>query len=158
MRNARPLGLLLILIMMLLLLPGMPASANTGNSGKIKTATPGTTVTESVYLVPLQDGRDTLELIDTQSAEVEALRGIVASKDIQIDRLILAVKDLNSNRLQERAEWQGQVKNISDKNYELNNDLNKEKHKRWGIGIFGGMAHTGESVIGIGITYSIIKF
>ena len=116
MRNARPLGLLLILIMMLLLLPGMPASANTGNSGKIKTATPGTTVTESVYLVPLQDGRDTLELIDTQSAEVEALRGIVASKDIQIDRLILAVKDLNSNRLQERAEWQTQVKNISDKN------------------------------------------
>ena len=158
MRNARPLGLLLILIMMLLLLPGMPASASTGNPGKIKTATPGTTVTESVYLVPLQDGRDTLELIDTQSAEVEALRGIVASKDVQIDRLILAVKDLNSNRLQERAEWQGQVKNISDKNYELNNDLNKEKHKRWGIGIFGGMAHTGESVIGIGITYSIIKF
>lgn len=99
-----------------------------------------------------------MELIDTQSAEVEALRGIVASKDVQIDRLILAVKDLNSNRLQERAEWQEQVKNISDKNYELNNDLNKEKHKRWGIGIFGGMAHTGESVIGIGITYSIIKF
>lgn len=109
-------------------------------------------------MVPLKDGRDTLELIDTQSAEVKALQGIVASKDVQIDKLILAVQDLNRNRLQERAEWQTQVKSISDKNYELNNDLTTEKHKRWGIGIFGGMAHTGESVIGIGITYSIIKF
>lgn len=109
-------------------------------------------------MVPIQDGRDTLELIDTQSAEVKALQGIVASKDIQIDKLILAVQDLNKNRLQERAEWQTQVKNMSDKNYELNNDLTREKNKRWGIGIFGGVAHTGEGVIGIGITYSIIKF
>lgn len=108
--------------------------------------------------MPLQDGRDTLELIDTQSAEVKALQGIVVSKDIQIDKLISAVEDLNRNRLQERAEWQTQVKSISDKNYELNMDLTKEKNKRWAIGIFGGMAHTGESVIGIGITYSIIKF
>ena len=118
----------------------------------------GTIVTESAYIVPLKDGRDTLELMDTQSAEVEALRGIVASKDIQIDRLILAVKDLNSNRLQERAEWQTQVKNISDKNYELNNDLNREKHKRWAIGPFIGVAHAGEIVVGIGVTFAIIKF
>ena len=158
MRNARPLKLLPILIMMLLLLPGMPASANTGSEGKIKILSPGTQLTESSYVVPLKDGRDTLELIDTQSAEVKALQGIVASKDVQIDKLILAVQDLNKNRLQERAEWQDQVKIINDKNYELNNDLTTEKHKRWGIGIFGGMAHTGESVIGIGITYSIIKF
>jgi len=108
--------------------------------------------------VPLQDGRDTLELIDTQSAEVMALRGIVASKDIQIDKLILAVQDLNRNRLQERAEWQTQVKNISDKNYELNTDLTNEKQKRWAIGPFLGVAHTGEFMVGIGITYSIIKF
>ena len=109
-------------------------------------------------MVPLQDGRDTLELIDTQAAEVEALRGIVASKDIQIDKLILAIQDLNQNRLQERAEWQTQVKNISDKNYELNMDLTKEKHKRWAIGPFLGVAHTGEAVVGIGITYAIVKF
>ena len=158
MRNARLLGLSLILIMILSLLHGMPASASTGSPGKIKTAAQGTILTEGAYLVPIEDGRDTLELIDTQSAEITALRGIVASKDIQIDKLILAVQDLNKNRLQERAEWQDQVKIINDKNYELNNDLTTEKHKRWGIGIFGGMAHTGEGVIGIGITYSIIKF
>ena len=158
MLKKRLLKLLLILIMMLLQLHGMPASANTESPGKIKAVTPGAIVTESSYLVPLQDGRDTLELIDTQSAEVKALQGIVVSKDIQIDKLISAVEDLNRNRLQERAEWQTQVKSISDKNYELNMDLTKEKNKRWAIGIFGGMAHTGESVIGIGITYSIIKF
>ena len=158
MQRKKLLKLSLILIMMLSLLPGIPASANTGSEGKIKILSPGMQLTESSYVVPLQDGRDTLELIDTQFAEVEALRGIVASKDIQIDKLILAVQDLNKNRLQERAEWQDQVKIINDKNYELNNDLTTEKHKRWGIGIFGGMAHTGESVIGIGITYSIIKF
>lgn len=158
MRNAKLLKLFQILIMMLLLLPGMPASANTESPGKIKTAVQGTIVTESAYIVPLKDGRDTLELMDTQSAEVKALQGIVASKDIQIDRLILAVKDLNSNRLQERAEWQTQVKNISDKNYELNNDLNREKHKRWAIGPFIGVAHAGEIVVGIGVTFAIIKF
>lgn len=132
--------------------------ASTGSEGKIKILSQGTKLTEVSYVVPLKDGRDTLELIDTQAAEVDALRGIVASKDIQIDKLILAIQDLNKNRLQERAEWQEQVKNISDKNYELNNDLTKEKNKRWGIGPFIGVAHTGEAVIGIGITYSIIKF
>ena len=158
MQKKKLLKLSLILIMMLSLLPGMPASANTGSEGKIKTAAPGTIVTESAYIVPIKDGRDTLELIDIRAAEVEVLKGFVASKDVQIDKLILAVQDLNRNRLQERAELQTQVKNISDKNYELNTDLTKEKHKRWGIGIFGGMAYTGEGVIGIGITYSIIKF
>lgn len=158
MRNARPLGLSLLLIMMLLLLPGMPASANTGNEGKIKILSPGTQLTESSYVVPLKDGRDTLELIDTQSAEVKALQGIVASKDIQIDKLISAVEDLNRNRLQERAEWQTQVKNMSDKNYELNMNLTNEKQKRWAIGPFLGITHTGEAVVGISITYAIIKF
>ena len=158
MRNAKLLKLLLILIMMLLPLHGMPASANTGSPGKIKTAAQGTILTEGAYLVPLKDGRDTLELIDTQSAEVKALQGIVASKDIQIDKLISAVEDLNRNRLQERAEWQTQVKNMSDKNYELNMNLTNEKQKRWAIGPFLGITHTGEFMVGIGITYSIIKF
>ena len=158
MRNAKLSKLLLILIMMLLPLHGMPASANTGSPGKVKTAVPGTIITESAYLVPLEDGRDTLELIDTQSVEIKALQGIVASKDIQIDKLISAVEDLNRNRLQERAEWQTQVKNMSDKNYELNMNLTNEKQKRWAIGPFLGITHTGEFMVGIGITYSIIKF
>ena len=152
------LKLLLILIMMLLQLHGMPASASTGSPGKIKTVTPGTIVTESAYLVPLEDGRDTLELIDTQSAEITALQGIVASKDIQIDRLISAVEDLNRNRLEERTEWQTQVQSLHKINNKLETTLANEKHKRLAIGPFIGLAHTGEGVIGIGITYAIISF
>ncbi len=49
--------------MMLLPLHGMPASANTESPGKIKTAAPGTILSEGAYLVPLKDGRDTLEQI-----------------------------------------------------------------------------------------------
>lgn len=158
MRNAKLLKLLLILIMMLLPLHGMPASANTGSPGKIKTAAPGMIVTESAYIVPLKDGRDTLELIDTQSAEVKALQGIVASKDIQIDKLISAVEDLNRNRVQERTEWQEQVGALANKNVVLEKKLATEKRKRWGIGIVGGLAHTGEGVIGIGITYNFLRF
>lgn len=105
-----------------------------------------------------EDGRDTLELIDTQSAEISALRQIVASKDVQIDRLISAVEDLNKNRLEERSEWQQQVGSLTNKNTALDKKLAIEQRKRWGIGPFGGIAHTGESVIGIGITYDIIKF
>ena len=158
MQRKKLLKLSLILIMMLSLLPGIPASANTGSEGKIKILSPGMQLTESSYVVPLQDGRDTLELIDTQFAEVEALRGIVASKDVQIDKLILAVQDLNRNRIQERNEWQTQVQSLHEINNKLETTLAKEKHKRLTIGPFIGLAHTGEGVIGIGITYNIIGF
>ena len=158
MRNAKLLKLLLILIVMLLPLHGMPASANTESPGKIKTAVPGTIVTESAYIVPLKDGRDTLELIDTQSAEVKALQGILASKDIQINKLISAVEDLNRNRLQERTEWQTEVVTLTEKNMVQDKKLKNEKRKRWGIGIFGGFSHYGEVVIGIGISYDITRF
>lgn len=158
MRKRKLLRLSLILIMMLSLLPGMRASANTESSGKIKTAAQGTKLAETSYIVPLRDGRDTLELIDIQSAEVSALRQILASKDAQIDRLISAVEDLNKNRLQERTEWQGKVENLTNKNSALDKKLAIEQRKRWGIGPFGGLAHTGEGIIGIGITYDIIRF
>lgn len=109
-------------------------------------------------MVPLKDGRDTLELIDTQSAEVKALQGIVASKDIQIDKLISAVEDLNRNRIQERNEWQTQVQSLHEINNKLETTLTREKGKRWGIGPYVGISHKGEGVIGFGITYNIIKF
>jgi len=121
-------------------------------------AEPGAKLTDAAYVVPLKDGRDTMELIDTQSAEISALRQILASKDAQIDRLISAVEDLNKNRLQERSEWQGQVKTLHEEKDVLETTLTKEQHKRWAVGPFIGVTHIGECVIGIGITYATILF
>jgi len=158
MRRIKLRKLSLILIMMMLLLPGIPASANTENLGTIKISFPGTQLTEPAYIVPVKDGRDTLELIDTQSAEILALREIAELKDMQIDKLIAAIEDLNTNRLAERSEWQTQVKNLYSENTALDKKFSTEKRKRWGIGVCAGVDHTGQAVVGFGITYSLVKF
>lgn len=88
----------------------------------------------------IQDGRDLLELIDTQDAEIQELWKAINKKDEQIDSLILASEKL------------------VNKTYQLETKLVKEKAKRFGIGIFAGLGHSGEAVVGIGITYSLFKF
>lgn len=92
------------------------------------------------YVMSVQDGRDLLELIDTQDAEIQELWKAINKKDEQIDSLILASEKL------------------VNKTYQLETKLVKEKAKRFGIGIFVGLGHSGEAVVGIGITYSLFKF
>ena len=92
------------------------------------------------YVMSIQDGRDLLELIDTQDAEIQELWKAINKKDEQIDSLILASEKL------------------VNKTYQLETKLVKEKAKRFGIGIFAGLGHSGEAVVGIGITYSLFKF
>lgn len=92
------------------------------------------------YVMSVQDGRDLLELIDTQDAEIQELWKAINKKDEQIDSLILASEKL------------------VNKTYQLETKLEKEKAKRFGIGIFAGLGHSGEAVVGIGITYSLFKF
>lgn len=92
------------------------------------------------YVMSVQDGRDLLELIDTQDAEIQELWKAINKKDEQIDSLILASEKL------------------VNKTYQLETKLVKEKAKGFGIGIFAGLGHSGEAVVGIGITYSLFKF
>lgn len=92
------------------------------------------------YIMSVQDGRDLLELIDTQDAEIQELWKAINKKDEQIDSLIRASEEL------------------VNKTYQLEAKLVKEKAKRFGIGIFAGLGHSGEAVVGIGITYSLFKF
>lgn len=92
------------------------------------------------YIMSVQDGRDLLELIDTQDAEIHELWRAINKKDEQIDSLILASEKL------------------VNKTYQLETKLEKEKAKRFSIGIFAGLGHSGEAVVGIGITYSLFKF
>ena len=86
------------------------------------------------------DGRDILELIDTQDAEIKELWSAINKKDEQIDRLVAVSEEL------------------VNKTYQLESKLVKEKAKRWGVGIFAGMSHNGEAVIGVGVTFDLIRF
>lgn len=95
---------------------------------------------EAVYIVPLQDGRDTLALIDSQTAEITTLWEAIAKKDTQIDKLIEVAETTNTKRLKAEA------------------DYKREKKKHWGIGVFGGVNYTGEAVVGFGITYNFMRF
>ena len=92
------------------------------------------------YVMSVQDGRDLLELIDTQDAEIQELWKTINKKDEQIDSLILASEKLVS------------------KTYQLESKLVKEKAKRFGIGVFAGMSQHGEAVVGIGITFDLFRF
>ena len=88
----------------------------------------------------IADGRDLLELIDTQDAEIKTLWQAINKKDEQIDKLIKVSEEL------------------VNKTYQLESKLVKEKAKRWGVGIFAGMSQHGEAVIGVGITFDLIRF
>lgn len=92
------------------------------------------------YVMSVEDGRDILELIDTQDAEIKTLWQAINKKDEQIDKLITVSEEL------------------VNKTYQLESKLVKEKAKRWGVGIFAGMSHNGEAVVGIGITFDLIRF
>lgn len=134
MHNKKLSSVLMLSLMTLLLMSGTSDSAN------ITIGQFGTTLTEPAYIVPLQDGRDTLALIESQSAEIGTLWDAIGKKDTQIDKLIELAETTNNKRL------------IAEDN------LKREKKKRWGLGVFGGVGHRGEAVIGVGISYSIIKF
>ena len=92
------------------------------------------------YVMSVEDGRDLLELIDTQDAEIKELWSAINKKDEQIDKLIKVSEEL------------------VNKTYQLESKLVKEKAKRFGIGVFAGMSQHGEAVIGVGITFDLIRF
>ena len=88
----------------------------------------------------VSDGKDLLELIDTQDAEIKTLWQAINKKDEQVDRLVIISEEL------------------INKNAHLNNKFEKEKRKRFSIGVFAGISHQGEAVIGVGFTFDLIKF
>ena len=87
------------------------------------------------YVMSVEDGRDILELIDTQDAEIKTLWQAINKKDEQIDRLVIISEEL------------------INKNAQLNNKL--KKAKQIGIGVFAGVSHVGEPVIGIGLVWRL---
>lgn len=101
--------------------------------------------------MPMDDGRDTVEMLESQAAEIGALRSYVSSQDRMIAAISSDIATLEGVQAQERAAWQRSVEKL-----QLSN---KKLQSPWSIGFFGGYdALHREFSVGVGICFSVIKF
>lgn len=126
-------------LMILLLSAGTTSWASTGN---IKLQQKGFRLNEPAYVVPIRDGRDTLELLESQAAEIETLDAYIASQDAELEKLDIDIARLKDSISAERSACE-----------------NKRLQSPWSIGFFGGYdALHKEIAIGFGICFSVVRF
>lgn len=122
-----------------------------GDTGRVELRPKGYSLTGEAYVVPLQDGRDTVELIETQAAEIGALRKCVSSQDRIVDAISADIAVLEGAVVRERAAWQKNVEEIQRSN--------KKLRSPWSIGAFAGYdAIHREACVGVGLVYSFWRF
>lgn len=108
-------------------------------------------MTEPAYVVPVRDGRDTVELIETQAAELAALREYLAAQNASLERMAGEFEALEAAVKEERAAWKAEAEKLSKQNQRLSSP--------WAVGLFGGYdPFRGEAVCGVGVVYSVIRF
>ena len=108
-------------------------------------------LTAPAYVVPVSDGRDTVELIETQAAELSALREYLAAQNASLERVAAEFETLEAAVAEERAAWQKEAEKLSRQNRRLSSP--------WAVGLFGGYdPFRDEAVCGVGVTYAIIRF
>lgn len=101
--------------------------------------------------MPVADGRDTVELIETQAAELGALRRHITRQDGIVDAISSDVVALEASVAAEREAWESGVEKLQK--------ANKRLRSPWSVGLFGGYnAVGGGFCIGAGITYSFLRF
>ena len=101
--------------------------------------------------MPVRDGRDTVELIETQAAELSALREYLAAQNANLEQIAGEFGALEAAVAEERAAWQDEAEKLARRN--------KRLASPWAIGFFGGYdPFRGEAVCGVGVTYAIIRF
>lgn len=121
------------------------------DTGKIELRPKGYSLTNEAYVVPVTDGRDTVELIETQAAEIGALRKCVSSQDRIVDAISADIAVLEGAVVRERAAWQKNVEEIQRSN--------KKLRSPWSIGAFAGYdAIHREACVGVGLVYSFWRF
>ena len=137
-----------VCLMMLLLSAGTTSWASTGN---IQLQQKGFRLNEPAYVVPVADGRDTVELIESQAAEIEILDAYIASQDAELEKLDIDITRLKDSMSAERSAW-------SSRSQELAHE-NKRLQSPWSIGFFGGydVLHR-EIAVGVGMCFSIVRF
>lgn len=122
-----------------------------GDTGRVELRPKGYALTEQSYVVPLQDGRDTVELIETQAAEIGALRKCVSSQDRIVDAISADIAVLEGAVVRERAAWQKNIEKLQRSNEKLRSP--------WSVGAFAGYdAIHREACVGVGLVYSFWRF
>ena len=126
-------------------------TACSGDTGSISLRPAGYKLTAPAYVVPVHDGRDTVELIETQAAELTALREYLAAQNASLEQIAKEFETLEAAVADERAAWQGEAEKLARRN--------KRLASPWSIGFFGGYdPFRDEAVCGVGVTYAIIRF
>ena len=148
MRRITSCAMLLTLMMLVSLIAG---TASWGGTGRVELRPAGYELTEPAYVVPVRDGRDTVELIETQAAELSALREYLAAQNANIEQIAGEFGTLEAAVAEERAAWQKEAEKLSRQNRRLSSP--------WAVGLFGGYdPFRGEAVCGVGVTYSVVRF
>lgn len=148
MRRITSCAMLLTLMMLVSLIAG---TASWGDTGKVELRPAGYKLTEPAYVVPVRDGRDTVELIETQAAELSALREYLAAQNASLEQIADEFETLKAAVAEERAAWQKEAEKLSRQNRRLSSP--------WAVGLFGGYdPFRGEAVCGVGVTYAVIRF
>lgn len=101
--------------------------------------------------MPVSDGRDTVELIETQAAELTALKEYLAAQNASLEQIADEFDMLEAAVAEERAAWAAETERLMKQNRRLSSP--------WGVGLFGGYdPFRDEGVCGVGITYSVVRF
>ena len=101
--------------------------------------------------MPIRDGRDTVELIETQAAELTALREYLAAQNASLEQIAGDFEALEATVAEERAAWNSEAERLAERNTRLSSP--------WAVGFFGGYDPFREEVVcGVGITYSVVRF
>ena len=133
---------------LILLAAGTACSKDTGN---IELRPAGYKLTSPAYVVPVRDGRDTVELIETQASELSALREYLAAQNASLERVAAEFETLETAVTEERKAWQREAEKLAQRNKRLSSP--------WAIGFFGGYdPFRNEAVCGVGVTYAVIRF
>ncbi|WP_143330731.1 hypothetical protein [Cloacibacillus sp. An23] len=148
MRKRKLFAMSALIVTAILLAAGTACSGDTGN---IRLRPAGYELTEPAYVVPVCDGRDTVELIETQAAELTALREYLSAQNASLEQIAEEFETLEAAVADERAAWKAETERLAKQNRRLSSP--------WAVGLFGGYdPFRKEAVCGVGVSYVIIRF
>ena len=148
MRKRKLFSVSALILTLILLAVGTACSEDAGN---IELRPAGYKLAATAFVVPVRDGRDTVELIETQAAELSALREYLAAQNAGLEQIAEEFETLKAAVAEERAAWQKEAEKLSRQNRRLSSP--------WAVGLFGGYdPFRDEAVCGIGVTYSVVRF